>query len=195
MVLLQGGFHSTRKYSRETTFVDGPGGVFMGCVFLMLATIAAAVLMRSLGQRRSALVVPALIFLLPPCIFLFKNCVRLSFDCRNVLAVANLHPATGSSTQGQTVEEEIARLREANVLYLSEFSFAATGHQLTTMFTVPESPANALVAFDSRGFCQAVVTSSCDAVPKPAPRRCTGYQKYYCRAIGTHPLGPARVCG
>ena len=73
MVLLQGGFHSTRKYSRETTFVDGPGGVFMACVFLMLATIAAAVLMRSLGQRWSALVVPALIFLLPPCIFLFRH--------------------------------------------------------------------------------------------------------------------------
>jgi predicted RNase H-like HicB family nuclease len=54
-----------------------------------------------------------------------------------------LNPETGTTTQGETVEEAIANLREATALYLSEFPLPATGHPLVTMFTVPESAAHA----------------------------------------------------
>ena len=48
-----------------------------------------------------------------------------------------LNPETGTTTQGETVEEAVANLREATALYLSEFPLPATGHPLVTMFTVP----------------------------------------------------------
>ena len=50
-----------------------------------------------------------------------------------------LNPETGTTTQGETVEEAIANLKEATALYLSEFSFPPLGHPLVTMFTVPAS--------------------------------------------------------
>jgi predicted RNase H-like HicB family nuclease len=53
-----------------------------------------------------------------------------------------LNPDTGTTTQGATVEEAIANLKEATALYLAEFPLANTGHPLVTMFTVPE-PADA----------------------------------------------------
>ena len=49
-----------------------------------------------------------------------------------------LNPETGTATQGGTVEEAVANLREATALYLSEFPLPATGHPFVTMFTVPE---------------------------------------------------------
>ncbi|MHB9102451.1 MAG: type II toxin-antitoxin system HicB family antitoxin [Sulfuricella sp.] len=48
-----------------------------------------------------------------------------------------LNPETGTTTQGETVEEAIANLTEATALYLSEFPLAASGHPLVTMFSVP----------------------------------------------------------
>ena len=72
-VLLQGGFHRTQKYSTETTFVSGAGGIFMACVFLFLATVAAWVVLQSLSARRSAYFIPALIYLLPPILLLLKS--------------------------------------------------------------------------------------------------------------------------
>lgn len=69
-VLLQGGFHRTYKYSKETSFVDGAGGVFMALLFLFLAMIAASVVLQSLGARRSAFVVLGLIIFVPPSWFL-----------------------------------------------------------------------------------------------------------------------------
>ncbi len=48
-----------------------------------------------------------------------------------------LNPETGTTTQGETVEEAIANLQEATALYLSEFSLPALGHPLVTMFTLP----------------------------------------------------------
>ena len=53
-----------------------------------------------------------------------------------------LNPETGTTTQGETVEEAIANLREATALYLTEFPLPALGHPLVTMFTVP-SPVHA----------------------------------------------------
>ena len=49
-----------------------------------------------------------------------------------------LNPETGTTTQGETVEEAISNLREATALYLSEFPLETTGHPLVTMFSVPE---------------------------------------------------------
>ncbi len=48
-----------------------------------------------------------------------------------------LNPETGTTTQGETVEEAIANLKEATALYLSEFPLPVTGHPVITMFTVP----------------------------------------------------------
>lgn len=48
-----------------------------------------------------------------------------------------LNPETGTTTQGETVEEAIASLQEATALYLSEFPMAAPGHPLITMFSLP----------------------------------------------------------
>jgi len=49
-----------------------------------------------------------------------------------------LNPETGTTTQGETVEEAIANLQEATSLYLSEFPLATKGRPLVTMFSVPE---------------------------------------------------------
>jgi predicted RNase H-like HicB family nuclease len=48
-----------------------------------------------------------------------------------------LNPETGTTTQGETVEEAISNLKEATALYLSEFPLPVGGHPLVTMFTIP----------------------------------------------------------
>lgn len=48
-----------------------------------------------------------------------------------------LNPETGTTTEGETVEEAIANLQEATALYLSEFPIYSTGHPLVTTFSVP----------------------------------------------------------
>jgi predicted RNase H-like HicB family nuclease len=48
-----------------------------------------------------------------------------------------LNPETGTTTQGETVEEAVANLREATALYLSEFPLPSTGHPVVTVFTIP----------------------------------------------------------
>ena len=53
-----------------------------------------------------------------------------------------LNPETGTTTQGETVEDAVANLKEATALYLSEFPLPSHGHPVVTMFTVPE-PAHA----------------------------------------------------
>ena len=49
-----------------------------------------------------------------------------------------LNPETGTTTQGETVEDALDNLREATALYLEEFPLSVKGHPLVTMFTVPE---------------------------------------------------------
>jgi predicted RNase H-like HicB family nuclease len=49
-----------------------------------------------------------------------------------------LNPETGTTTQGETIEEALANLAEATALYLTEFPLHAVGHPVVTMFTVPE---------------------------------------------------------
>ena len=44
------------------------------------------------------------------------------------------NPETGTTTQGETVQEAIAHLKEATTLYLEEFPAAFTAHPLVTTF-------------------------------------------------------------
>lgn len=46
------------------------------------------------------------------------------------------NPETGTTTQGETIDEALANLKEATELYLEEFPLKATGHSLLTTFEV-----------------------------------------------------------
>ncbi|MEA3364194.1 MAG: type II toxin-antitoxin system HicB family antitoxin [Candidatus Hydrogenedentes bacterium] len=48
------------------------------------------------------------------------------------------NPETGTTTQGETVEEALANLREGTELYLEEFPLSVTGRPLLTSFEVSE---------------------------------------------------------
>ena len=48
-----------------------------------------------------------------------------------------LNPETGTTTQGETVEEADANLREATALYLEEFPLVSRGHPVVTTFSLP----------------------------------------------------------
>ncbi len=48
------------------------------------------------------------------------------------------NPETGTTTQGETVEEALTNLREATELYLEEFPASFTGRPLLTSFQVHE---------------------------------------------------------
>jgi predicted RNase H-like HicB family nuclease len=47
-----------------------------------------------------------------------------------------LNPETGTSTQGDSIEEALAQLKEATELYLEEFPMAFFGNPLMTTFEV-----------------------------------------------------------
>ena len=47
-----------------------------------------------------------------------------------------LNPETGSTSQGETVEEALVNLREATELFLEEFPFSFSGQPLVTTFEV-----------------------------------------------------------
>ncbi|HEX8485076.1 type II toxin-antitoxin system HicB family antitoxin [Sphingomonas sp.] len=49
-----------------------------------------------------------------------------------------LNPETGTASEGETVEEAIANLREAVELYLEVFPLKVSGTPLVTTFTVAE---------------------------------------------------------
>lgn len=48
------------------------------------------------------------------------------------------NPETGTTTQGETIEEALANLREATQLYLEEFPLNVTARSLLTTFEVPK---------------------------------------------------------
>ena len=50
-----------------------------------------------------------------------------------------LNPETGTTTQGETVADALANLKEATMLYLAEFSIRSLGHSVVTTFTVSGS--------------------------------------------------------
>jgi len=50
-----------------------------------------------------------------------------------------LNPETGTTSQGESIEEAIANLREATALYLEEFPQIRAGHPVVTTFSLPES--------------------------------------------------------
>jgi predicted RNase H-like HicB family nuclease len=47
------------------------------------------------------------------------------------------NPETGTTTQGETIEEALANLREATALYLEEFPLTQAGRSLFTTFHLP----------------------------------------------------------
>ena len=47
-----------------------------------------------------------------------------------------LNPETGTTTQGESIEEALANLKEATELYLEEFSVTSYGKPLLTTFEV-----------------------------------------------------------
>ena len=47
-----------------------------------------------------------------------------------------LNPETGTTTQGETVDEAIANLKETTSLYLEEFPGTFSAHPLITTFDV-----------------------------------------------------------
>jgi predicted RNase H-like HicB family nuclease len=53
-----------------------------------------------------------------------------------------LNPETGTTSQGETVEQAVANLREATLLFMEESPVRLAGAPLVTSFTVPE-PAHA----------------------------------------------------
>ena len=48
-----------------------------------------------------------------------------------------LNPETGTTTQGESIEEALANLQEATELYLEEFPAASYGQPLLTTFEIP----------------------------------------------------------
>lgn len=46
------------------------------------------------------------------------------------------NPETGTTTEGESIEDALANLREATSLYLEEFPTGVKGHPLVTMFNV-----------------------------------------------------------
>jgi len=46
------------------------------------------------------------------------------------------NPETGTTTQGESIEEAIANLREATELYLKEFPLPGTGQPIITTFQI-----------------------------------------------------------
>jgi predicted RNase H-like HicB family nuclease len=46
------------------------------------------------------------------------------------------NPETGSTSQGEAIEEAVANLREATELYLEEFPLSSSGRSLITTFEV-----------------------------------------------------------
>lgn len=69
-VLLYGGFYTSHKYSQITTFVDGLGAIFMAYLFLLLATVALAVILQSFAAPRNAYAAVLLLMFVPPCLLL-----------------------------------------------------------------------------------------------------------------------------
>jgi predicted RNase H-like HicB family nuclease len=47
-----------------------------------------------------------------------------------------LNPETGSTSQGETIEEALANLREATELFIEEFPLVTVGQPLVTTFEV-----------------------------------------------------------
>jgi predicted RNase H-like HicB family nuclease len=48
-----------------------------------------------------------------------------------------LNPETGTTTQGETINEALSNLQDATALYLEEFPLIARGHPLVTTFDIP----------------------------------------------------------
>ncbi|MDO9010366.1 MAG: type II toxin-antitoxin system HicB family antitoxin [Gallionella sp.] len=48
-----------------------------------------------------------------------------------------MNPETGTTTEGETINEALDNLRDATALYLEEFPLVTFGHPLVTTFDIP----------------------------------------------------------
>jgi predicted RNase H-like HicB family nuclease len=48
-----------------------------------------------------------------------------------------LNPETGTTTQGETIDEALSNLQEATALYLEEFPHVTSDHPWVTTFELP----------------------------------------------------------
>jgi len=48
-----------------------------------------------------------------------------------------MNPETGTTTEGETINEALNNLRDATALYLEEFPLVTFGHPLVTTFDIP----------------------------------------------------------
>lgn len=48
-----------------------------------------------------------------------------------------LNPETGTTTEGESIEEAVSNLREATALYLEEFPLVVKGHPVVTVLNIP----------------------------------------------------------
>lgn len=74
---------------------------------------------------------------------IFGNRLDSGLDLRDNLILAQeggfvaLNPETGTTTQGESIEEALANLQEATELYLEEFPASSYGKPLLTTFEIP----------------------------------------------------------
>lgn len=74
---------------------------------------------------------------------IFGNRLDSGLDLRDNLIPAQeggfvaLNPETGTTTQGESIEEALANLQEATELYLEEFPASSYGKPLLTTFEIP----------------------------------------------------------
>lgn len=48
-----------------------------------------------------------------------------------------LNPETGTTTEGESIDEAVSNLREATALYLEEFPLVVKGHPVVTVLNIP----------------------------------------------------------
>ena len=73
MILLAGEFTKTYRYSPHSVRVDGPAAIVMAYIFFLLSTVAAVVVLQSLGTRRSTWVATGAIILVAPAAYLIAQ--------------------------------------------------------------------------------------------------------------------------
>lgn len=83
--------------------------------------------------------------------------------------IVALNPETATTTQGATVDEALANLKEATALHLAEFPLSASGYPVVTMSIVPE-PTHAWTAACLRGRGAARARTAARAVDLPIDR-------------------------
>ncbi len=73
LILIDGGFTKSVRHSTETTRVDGAPGAALAFIFIVLSTIALAVLLRSLQVRGHWVAATAALVVAAPAAYLLAR--------------------------------------------------------------------------------------------------------------------------